>query len=187
MNPSLCAKRFKRPADDVVGADHEIISIHHQYWSSRRHRRPTGVCERASNPMNIVRQNVEQLILAKKMNSEYSSMTVLPIEHVYPVHFVSSRKVGARYVLWVGESLLDAKESDSHLQQKDNRSFSPDFVEKNVDLNQAPRIQEMSVASAICTHAAYLHRMLCFLELLGALWNEGKGILHRACHRLRKE
>lgn len=108
----------------------------------------TGVCYGASIPMDIVRRHGENVILAYEMNGK-----VLPRDHGYPVRVVVPGVVGARHVKWLGEIRLDDKESDSHWQQKDYRSFSPDVDWHNVDFGKAPSIQEMPVVSAICTHA----------------------------------
>jgi sulfite oxidase len=56
---------------------------------------------------------------------------------------------GARNVKWLGSIHASKEESQSHWQQKDYKSFSPNVDWDNVDWSSAPAIQEMPVQSAI--------------------------------------
>ena len=106
----------------------------------------SGTTYAASIPMDVLRHTPD-VLLAYEMNGE-----VLPVDHGFPIRAIVPGVVGARNVKWLGRVILSEKESDSHWQKQDYRSFSPDVNWNNVDFDAAPSIQEMPVISAICSH-----------------------------------
>lgn len=130
----------------------------------------TGQVYAASVPMDVIRRHPDA-VLAYEMNGE-----VLPRDHGFPVRVVIPGVVGARDVKWVGRITLADKESSSHWQQKDYRSFAPDVDWSSVDFSAAPSIQEMPVVSAICKHEVDCSKRSVAME--GYAWSgDGKGII----------
>lgn len=131
----------------------------------------TGVVYEASIPMDILRRHSDHIILAYEMNGEE-----LPRDHGYPIRIVIPGIVGARHVKWVSDVRLSDKESESHWQQKDYRSFSPDIDWNNVNFKKSPSIQEMPVVSAICTHSIDYNDNI--INMKGYAWSgDGKEII----------
>lgn len=130
----------------------------------------TGTVYAASVPMDVI-ERVPDVLLAYEMNGE-----MLPRDHGYPVRAVVPGIVGARCVKWVGKVVLSEKESDSHWQRQDYRSFSPSVDWDNVDFSKSPSIQEMPVVSAICDHR--VDRDKGTVMVSGYAWSgDGKGII----------
>jgi sulfite oxidase len=98
----------------------------------------------ASIPIDKAVDARGDVLLAYKMNDQ-----TLPADHGYPLRAVVPGVVGARNVKWLNKIVASDKESDSHWQQKDYKSFSPSTDWDTVDWGAAPAIQELPVNSAI--------------------------------------
>lgn len=108
----------------------------------------TGMRYGASIPVEKVLSPAGDVLLAFEMNGQE-----LPRDHGYPVRVVVPGHTGARSVKWLSRVVLSDKESPSHWQQKDYKSFNPSVDWDNVDWTSAPAIQESPVQSAICEPA----------------------------------
>ncbi|KAK9836142.1 hypothetical protein WJX81_004420 [Elliptochloris bilobata] len=108
----------------------------------------SGTCYGASIPVDKAVTPRDDVLLAYEMNGRE-----LSADHGFPVRVVAPGIAGARSVKWLSRIIASKHESDSHWQQKDYKSFSPNVDWDNVDWSSAPAVQETNVQSAICEPA----------------------------------
>lgn len=109
-------------------------------------RDPTYTPYAASIPLSKAMDPRGDVILAYEMNGQ-----PLTRDHGFPLRCIVPGVVGARNVKWIGKITVSKLESDSHWQQNDYKSFSPNIDWETVDFKTAPAIQNMPVTSAICS------------------------------------
>ncbi|KAK9856098.1 hypothetical protein WJX84_011307 [Apatococcus fuscideae] len=105
-----------------------------------------GVCYGASILIEKAINKGADVLLAFEMNGRPLSK-----DHGYPVRVIAPGIVGARNVKWLSRIIISKEESQSHWQQHDYKSFSPNTDYDTVDWDSAPAIQEPNVTSAICS------------------------------------
>ena len=98
-----------------------------------------------SIPIEFVLDIQHDIILAYKMNGE-----PIPETHGFPIRAIVPGVIGARNVKWLKKITLSTEECDSHWQQNDYKSFSPNIDWDNVDFKSAPAIHKFPITSAIC-------------------------------------
>ncbi len=103
-----------------------------------------GVPYEASIPAATAFDPRKDVLLAFEMNGKE-----LPLDHGYPIRVIVPGVVGARNVKWVTKIIVSKKESDSHWQQNDYKSFNPSVDWETVDFSKSPAIQEYPIQSAI--------------------------------------
>jgi len=105
----------------------------------------TGTSYGASIPIEKALAEGGDVLLAFEMNGQPLSR-----DHGFPVRVIVPGVVAARHVKWLSKIVPSRAESDSHWQQRDYKSFSPNVDWDNVDWSSAPAMQDMPVTSAIC-------------------------------------
>ena len=98
----------------------------------------------ASIPIETAMDPKRDVLLAFEMNGEE-----LPVDHGYPLRVVVPGIVGARQVKWLSKIIISEKESSSHWQQNDYKTFNPSTDWDNVDFSKAVPIQDYPIQSAI--------------------------------------
>ncbi|XP_055598643.1 sulfite oxidase, mitochondrial isoform X2 [Uranotaenia lowii] len=131
---------------------------------------PTSTPYGASIPLAKAMDPRGDVILAYEMNGQPLSR-----DHGYPVRVIVPGVVGSRNVKWLGRIVVSPKESDSHWQQNDYKSFSPSTDWDTVDFKKAPAIQNMPVTSAICSPANgdQVKADNGFITIKGYAWSGG--------------
>ncbi len=104
-----------------------------------------GLPYEASIPSETALDPRKDVLLAFEMNGE-----PLPLDHGYPLRAMVPGVVGARQVKWLNKIILSEKESQSHWQVNDYKSFHPSIDWNNVDFSKSVAIHEYPIQSAIC-------------------------------------
>ncbi|CAF0747568.1 unnamed protein product [Brachionus calyciflorus] len=107
---------------------------------------PAGVVYAASVPIEKVRSDNGDVLLAYKMNGQD-----IPLDNGYPLRIVVPGVIGARSVKWVGKIILSDVESQSFWQLNDYKVLSPSIKNlKEADFSKLKAVQESPIQSAIC-------------------------------------
>lgn len=107
---------------------------------------PAGTVYAASIPIEKVRDENGEVLLAYKMNDQ-----PIPPDNGYPLRAIVPGIIGARSVKWVGKIILSEKESQSFWQLNDYKVLPPTIKNlKEADFKKLRAIQESPITSAIC-------------------------------------
>jgi len=132
---------------------------------------PTSTAYGASIPLSKAMDPRGDVLLAYEMNGQ-----PLTRDHGFPIRVIVPGVVGARNVKWLGRIIVSDTESQSHWQQKDYKTFSPDTDWDTVDFAKSPAIQNMPVTSAICLPEPGSKIKVDkdgFIEVKGYAWSGG--------------
>ncbi|XP_071795875.1 sulfite oxidase-like [Asterias amurensis] len=106
---------------------------------------PNGGSYGSSIPLSVAMNPYRDVLLAYKMNGQD-----IPADHGHPLRVIIPGNIGARSVKWLSKVIVSDKESPSHWQQKDYKSFNPSVEFGQLNYDTAPPVQEYPVQSAIC-------------------------------------